>query len=139
LLLEADHWLDGAEISPDGRWLAYVSNQTEEWEVYLAPFRRGGRPLRVSTAGGRQPQWRGDSRELFFVTGSGELMAVELEEVDGELAVGEPRRLFTAGVSSPTHDHYAVTRDGERFLVMTPAEGSGARLKVLLNWQSLLE
>lgn len=138
-LMEVDHALDGFEISRNGRWLAYISDQTGDWEVFVAPYRRGGRTRWVSPGGGRQPQWRGDGRELFYVTESGELMAVAVEEVSGQLALGDPERLFTAGVSSQYFDEYDVTRDGQRFVVLTPAEGSGARVKVLLNWQSLLE
>ena len=67
LLMKADHGVDGPQVSPDGRWLAYASDETGEWEVYAAPFRRRGEKVRVSPEGGRQPRWRGDGKELFFL------------------------------------------------------------------------
>jgi len=66
-------------------------------------------------------------------------MAVAVDAEGGALRVGEPSRLSHAGVSAFSHDHCDGTRDGQRFLVRRPAEGSGAKLKILLNWQSLLE
>jgi Tol biopolymer transport system component len=138
LLMKVDHSIEGVEISPDGRWLAYISNETGDWEVFVAPYRREGQPVRISTAGGLEPRWRGDGRELFYATPGDQLMAVTLEQADGKIKVGDPTSLFHAGVMNPYFADYDVTRDGQRFLVITRAEGSRGSLKIVLNWTELL-
>jgi hypothetical protein len=138
-LVEAGYAFDEPQVSPDGRWLAYGAQETGPWEVYLMPFRRDGERVRVSPAGGRQPRWRGDGRELFYLTPQGELVSVEVREAGGHLELGLPGELFHAGVSNPVLDEYAVTKDGQRFLVITPVEESGWSLNVVLNWPSLLD
>jgi Tol biopolymer transport system component len=139
LLVKADYAFDEPQVWPDGRWLAYGAQETGEWEVYVRPFRREGERVRVSTTGGGQPRWRGDGRELFYVTAEGELMAVDVQETGGRLQLGLPQRLFHAGVSNPVADEYSVTKDGQRFLVITPAEERVWRFNVVLNWPELLE
>ena len=138
-LMKVDYAIDEPHVSPDGRWLAYSANVTGDWEVYVMPFRRPGAKVRVSPQGGRQPRWRGDGRELFYVTAAGELMAVDVEPRRERLVVSLPQRLFEAGVSSVIADEYNVTKDGQRFLVITPVEASDNSLNVTLNWTSLLE
>jgi Tol biopolymer transport system component len=139
LLVKGDYPFDEPQVSPDGRWLAYCAGETGEWEVYVMPFRRDGERVRVSTAGGGQPRWRGDGRELFYVTPKGQLMAVEVEEADSRFEPALPNELFNAGVSNPVEDGYSVTRDGQRFLVITPVQEGGWSLNVILNWPELLE
>jgi Tol biopolymer transport system component len=138
-LVEAGYAFDEPQVSPDGRWLAYGAQETGQWEVYVMPFRRDGERVRVSPAGGRQPRWRGDGRELFYLTPQGELVSVEVREAGGHLELGLPGELFHAGVSNPVLDEYAVTKGGQRFLVITPVEESGWSLNVVLNWPELLE
>jgi hypothetical protein len=77
--LELEFLVDETQISPDGRWLAYVSEESAAWVVYVAPFRRPGERARVSGGGG-QPKWRSDGKELFYVASDGHLMAVEVRE-----------------------------------------------------------
>jgi Tol biopolymer transport system component len=139
LLMKVDSPIDEPQVSPDGRWLAYSSEETGDWETYVAPFRRDGPRVRVSLEGGRQPKWRDDGRELFFLTPKGQLMALEVHETEGQLEVGRPQALFNAGVTSPILDEYSTTKDGQRFLVITPLEESGWSLHAVLNWTSLLE
>ena len=102
------------------------------------PFRRDGERVRVSTAGGRQPRWRGDGQELFYLTDGGQLMAVEADEEEGRLELGLPVALFDTSVSSPYVDQYGPSRDGQRFLVITPVERSGWSVNVILNWPELV-
>jgi Tol biopolymer transport system component len=137
-LLQVDYALDRTVISPDGRWMAYAAQETGEWAVYVRPFRREGERKRVSPKSGCQPTWRGDGRELFYLTRQGQLMAVEVEEKGGRLEVGLPTALFDAGVSDPAFNQYTVTRDGQRFLVIRSVPGARF-LRVTLNWPSLLE
>jgi hypothetical protein len=136
--MKEDHGVDGPQVSPDGRWLAYASDETGEWEVYVRPFRRGGEKVRISPEGGRQPRWRGDGKELFYVMPRGQLMALDVRASGERLEVGLPRELFNAGVSSAVVDEYGVTRDGQRFLVIRPVEGTARSVKMILNWPSLL-
>jgi Tol biopolymer transport system component len=137
--------IDRPDVSPDGRWLAYISRESGRQEVYVTPFRRRGERVRVSTEGGGQPRWRGDGKELFYLTPDGALKAVDVASRATELEVGLPRTLapasdFRALVQGPDYSDYAVARDGQRFLVRRPADPNARqRLHVLLDWPSLLK
>jgi eukaryotic-like serine/threonine-protein kinase len=116
------------QISPDGKWLAYESDETGEWEVYIAPFPGAGGKLQVSRGGGKEPRWRGDGKEIFYVDPQGNIVSVAVNS-EGTLATGTPTRLFRAharpSVSSSDVFNYDVTPDGKRFLVdryIKPAE-----------------
>ena len=137
--------VDEPQVSPDGRWLAYISRESGPYEVYLEPFRRRGERVRVSPNGGGQPRWRGDGKELFYLSPDGRLMAVDVREGTSGLAVGIPTVLVAAAdlravVQGPDYDDYAVTADGQRFLVKRPAgEGQRQRIHVVLDWPSRLK
>jgi len=137
--------IDETQISPDGRWLAYISTESGRYEVYVEPFRRRGERARVSTNGGGQPKWRGDGKELFYLSLDGALMAVDVREGATGPEVGIPTTLVPADVlgamvQGPQFDDYAVSADGQRFLVKTPAtKDDRQQIHVLLNWPSLLE
>jgi Tol biopolymer transport system component len=141
--------LDQPSVSPDGRWLAYVSGDSRRMDVYVEPFGRPGQRVRVSAAGGAQPQWRGDGRELFYVAADGWLMAASVKPLAERLEVDLPVGLFpglrpgaTADGSSVPYQHmqhYSVTRDGRVFLVIRPVDGVWRRrMHVIVNWPSLL-
>ena len=119
-ILEKSSFLDEPQVSPDGRWLAYVSDESGRSEVYVEPFRRPGERVRVSTDGGGQPKWRADGKELFYVAPSGRLMAVDVSVSAGRLEVALPVSLFGGLNADPIWDMYALTRDGQRFLVVVP-------------------
>jgi Tol biopolymer transport system component len=139
-ILKKNSPIDEPQISPDGRWLAYISQESGQWEVYVEPFRAEGERVRVSTEGGGQPRWRGDGRELFYVSPDGRLMAVDVRATAGHIEVGLPAALFSGVNASPFTDHYAVTADGQRFLVPVPVgEDAGPRIHVVTNWTSLLK
>ncbi|MGC2110807.1 MAG: protein kinase [Candidatus Korobacteraceae bacterium] len=108
------------QISPDGKWLAYESDETGEWEVYIAPYAGGGGKLQVSRGGGKEPRWRGDGKEIFYLDPKGNIVSVPVGS-EGSLATGTPVVLFQsrarAAVSSSDLFSYDVTPDGQRFLV----------------------
>jgi len=144
-LLKSSYEIDEPNVSRDGRWLAFISNESGRSEVYVEPFRRRGEKLRVSSNGGGQPRWRGDGKELFYLSTDGQLMAVNVREAAAGLEIGMPTVLVEAAelravVQGPDYDDYAVTSDGRRFLVKSPVNRDQKQLlHVLLNWPSLLE
>jgi eukaryotic-like serine/threonine-protein kinase len=133
-------------FSPDGKWVAYTSDESGRPEIYVQPYPANGDKWTISTAGGVQPQWRGDGKELFFLTPSLQIAAVDINVKADRFDAGVPRPLFTsrallvAGVMSP-YRSYAVTRDGQAFLIIEPASEQAQRhdpLMVILNWTALL-
>lgn len=139
-IMEKDFRLDEPQVSRDGRWLAYISLESGAWEVYVEPYRRVGPRVRVSPEGGGQPKWRGDGKELFYAAPDGRLLAVEVRAGEEGLQVSLPTALFDARATDPIRDEYAVTADGERFLVKVPVEGGSSRtIHVVTSWTSLLE
>jgi Tol biopolymer transport system component len=138
----------GARFSPDGRWVAYHSNEPGRSEVYIAPFPGPGQRVRVSVDGGLWPQWRRDQKELFYLaqgpnraaTSDNKLMAAALSIHDGRIDVGEVRPLFDAVIpSSGRGVPYVVTADGQRFLLNTLIEGLTApSMELIVNWPAIL-
>jgi eukaryotic-like serine/threonine-protein kinase len=133
-------------VSPDGRWLAYVSNESGGNEVYVTPFPAGGSKTPISTgssgdviwSGVGSPVWSADGKDLFYRDGN-RLMAVSVELGD-TIRVGVPTFLFESPFTSPvTTNAFDVTADGERFLVMAANETAAVELHVVLNWYSELE
>ena len=117
-ILNAGVYVDEPHVSPDGRWLAYASTESDRSEVYVEPFRREGDRVRVSVDGGGQPKWRGDGKELFFAGLDGRLMSVGFRFVADRPEVDLPKALFPiGGFSGPNYDDYAPSADGQRFLV----------------------
>jgi len=127
-------------FSPDGRWLAYESIESGRIEVYVQPFPATGAKWLISRNGGVRPRWRRDGKELFYVTAERRLAAVPI--VAGEtFQAGNPSDLFDVSFA-PTGVNpypYAVSANGQRFLVITPEETtSSAAISVVLNWASAL-
>jgi dipeptidyl aminopeptidase/acylaminoacyl peptidase len=123
-------------LSPDGRWLAYASDASGEYEVYVQSFPEGGGKRQVSTGGGNYPRWRGDGRELFYYAADGKLMATPVRsgnnfELGPPLSLFEFRAVTLGAVFAP----YAVTGDGQRFLINALVETEpNAPLTVVVNW-----
>ena len=134
---------DGEEVnprvSPDGRWVAYQSNQSGSAEVYIELFPQGGGRVPVSAGGGTQPLWRGDGRELYYVDPGGRLMAASLSGAE-QPEVASTQVLADAKIISTSNRrfHFSPTADGERFLVTTVEDGESASITVVLNWTSQL-
>lgn len=122
----------GGRFSRDGRWLAYLSNESGGSAVYVAAFPPTGERTRVSSGGAAAPRWSLDGRELVYLTGDGRLAAVPVRTTPS-LQVGTATTLF-ALKGIPWRD-FDVSRDGQRFLAHVP-ESSGDRkpLTVVLNW-----
>ena len=135
-----------ARFSPDARWIAYASNESGRYEVYVQPFPATGGKWQISINGGMHPRWRGDGRELFYLTLDGRLMAVEVR-TDWTFEPGVSAALFEApiGTTDTLQGAYAVTADGQRFLIVAPSDEDSptsretASLTVVLNWTSELE
>jgi hypothetical protein len=131
---------DEPHFSPDARWLVYQSAEAGTTDVYVRPFPGPGQPVRISTGGGGQPRWRGDTRELFYVTPDGRMMAASVKIAGDVFEPGAPEPLFQLQFTPQLNiDQYAVTEDGQRFLVVEPV-GSAAPtpITVVLNWPALL-
>jgi eukaryotic-like serine/threonine-protein kinase len=128
-----------ARISPDVRWLAYVSDESGRWEVYAQPFLSTGGKWQVSSNGGRQPQWSHDGKELFYVTSDQKLMAVPVHA--RTLDPGTPKPLFQLHAPNDAiGNSYDVAPDDQRFLVSTlVGEEVSAPLTVVINWTATLK
>lgn len=134
-----------AQFSPDGHWIAYESNQSGPTEIFVRAFPDRGGQWQVSTAGGTQPGWRADGKELFYVSGDGHMMAARMATAaDGQaLTPGAPVALFAvrlptgttvAGAPYVRRPQYAVSRDG-RFLVNSaPDADATPPIAIVLNW-----
>ena len=130
----------GGVVSPDGRWLAYESNSSGRYEIYVRKFPAVGDGLwQISTAGGVQPLWAPRGRELFYVAPGGALMAVSVEALGASWSAGAPARLlegrYFTGAGNVIR-HYDVTADGQRFLMIKedPANAASAQIVVVTNW-----
>ena len=138
LLLRNGFDVDEPQVSPDGRWLAYESDDSGQWEVYIQPFRRPGPRVPVSVDGGGQPKWRRDGRELFYLSAASRVMSVPIKQDALKLDVGVPVALFESGSFRPGYDDYAPSGDGQRFLVKVPKEKRTLQMRVLLNLPSMV-
>lgn len=107
------------QLSPDGHWIAYASDETGHWEVYVLSFPALGSKQKVSVSGGAQPQWCRSGKELFYLSPDNTLMSVDV--VSGrQLRLSAPRLVFHLSLKEPLdsiRNHYAVSREGQRFLV----------------------
>jgi Tol biopolymer transport system component len=131
--------LDESHFSPDGKWIAYNSNESGTWQVYLAPFPPQGERWQISAGGGVEVRWRGDGRELYYLTLDGQMMAVDVG-LGSKPTIGQARMLFQSGITVGTrNDQYAVSNDGQRFLLRRQVVANGRLpLNVVLNWHAEL-
>ena len=108
------------QFSPDGKWVAYASNESGDWEIYVTTYPGATGKWQVSRGGGTEPRWRGDGKEMYYIGPHGELTAVDLNP-GTTFSVGTPVKLFAfqarAGISSTDLFTYDVTKDGKRFIV----------------------
>jgi Tol biopolymer transport system component len=124
----------GGRFSPDGQWVAYFSNESGRYEVYVRPFPKSDEKWQISTNGGVQPRWTRNGKELFYRDLSGKLMAVTVK-TKPKFEASVPKALFEISSSS-----YAVTADGQRFLVTVPTQISKVSpITVVLNWATTLK
>ena len=134
------------QFSPDGHWITYESNESEHMEIYVRPFPRAGAAIQVSSAGGTQPRWSANGKELFYLAPDSRLMAVPIAaRPDGAAVdIGRPVPLFTAHLATGlnvypavgTKQQYAVSPDG-RFLMNMPVEGGTIPpIVISVGWNS---
>jgi serine/threonine protein kinase len=124
-----------AQFSPDGKWIAYTSDESGRFEVYVVPFPGPGRKWQVSSAGGLEPRWRADGGELYFQTLNNQIMAVALDYDESALIVGAEEELF----QFPTGRGYDVAADGQTFLVVDEEDRVFSPLTLVVNWTAELE
>jgi serine/threonine protein kinase/Tol biopolymer transport system component len=136
-----------ARLSPDGRWIAYASDESGRDEVYVRPFPSGDGRWQMSSDGGTEPRWRGDGKELFFIAADRKMMAAAVSaDTTG------PSPVFRPGAATPLFDTqtrpvnlfswaYDVSSDGARFLLAAPVGASAAApaLNVVVNWEAELK
>ena len=144
-LMKGRFMIDEPHVSLDGRWLAYISTESGRYEVYVEPFKRRGQRVRVSTDGGGQPRWRGDGKELFYLTRDGDVMTVSVGEGPTGPQIGTPAMLQPPGtlraiVQGADYDDYAVASDGQRFVMkVTAGQPQPQRIHIVTDWLSLLK
>ena len=141
--LQTDFVESHGQFSPDGRWIAYASDESGRAEVYIQSFPIGNGKWQVSTAGGDQPQWRGDGKELFYIAADRNLTAVAIGGGTA-LEVGRPEALFLTSVPISgivdDRNQYVPTQDGKRFVVNTLTNAENAQpLTLVLNWAADLK
>jgi Tol biopolymer transport system component/predicted Ser/Thr protein kinase len=129
-----------AQLSPDGRWIAYCSDESGQYEVYVRPFPSSEGRWQVSVAGGYEPRWRRDGKEIFYLAADRKLMAVPVQAAGSTPQAGTVTALFETPVRGflqgwENSNRYDVTADGQRFLINVPTEGfASAPMVVVLNW-----
>src|SRR5262249_28587539 len=129
-LIQSPSSTSQGRFSPDGRWLAYVSDESGRNEIYLEAFPGRQNKALVSTNGGTNPRWRRDGREVFYVSPPGQLMRLAV-------STGQPLQLGVPGVldGGVSRDKYDVTSDGQRFVVLSNVEkGRALPINIVVNW-----
>jgi serine/threonine protein kinase len=136
--LKASASLRTARFSPDGKWVAYASNESGKWEIYVTSFPEAHGKWQISTGGGTQPRWRGDGKELFYLSSDDKLMSVPLK-AGANFDPGTPTVLFQAYpretvAATSEQSFYDVTRDGQKFLINTQLKSAKTPMSIVLNW-----
>jgi hypothetical protein len=132
-----------ARLSPDGRWIAYTSKESGTDQVFVGSFPKGDGRWPVSSLGGSEPRWRGDGKELVYLSTDGRVVAVPLLAQQNTLEVGSPTPLFGTNAEGTSlailgAAQYVMTRDGQRFLVNQPVQ-RGFSITVVVNWRAALK
>ena len=128
------------EFSPDGKWLAYASEETGRLEIYAMPFPGPGGKYQVSTGGGNNPKWSSDGRQLFFSNDISDVMAVDARENGAALQLGTPRKVLKAPMVGGPEVPFAVSPDGKRLLInQTGNDTMQLPLALVTNWTAELK
>jgi Tol biopolymer transport system component len=133
--LQTSAYEGAAQFSPNGRLMAYVSDETGQREVYVTPYPGPGSRTQVSAVGGTHPQWNSNGRELFYRNGN-RFMSVTITE-SPQIGASTPQLLFEGSFtfgSSITLPNYSVSRDGQRFAMIRDVPGKETRINVVVNW-----
>ena len=127
-------------LSPDGKWLAYVSTESGRTDVYIAPFLHGSGKWQVSSGGGTWPRWRRDGRELFYFSLDNKIISAQISEQGASLVIGKVVSLFQTNPVPSSTWPYDVTADGSKFVVATQAASKTKQsLTLVTNWPALLK
>ncbi|MBK8249847.1 MAG: PD40 domain-containing protein [Gemmatimonadetes bacterium] len=140
-LFEISGILADARVSPDGRWIAYMSSETGVPEVYVRRFLASGRAIRLTSGGARSPRWRADGREFYYQTSDGLIMAVPVPP-SGDIAAAVAAPFFLAPayarlMLADRGTSFDVTPDGQQFVLRM--DGSGNHAVLMQNWAARLE
>lgn len=128
-------------VSPDGRWLAYSSNESGETEIYVTTFPQVERKWQISVSGGRQPTWTKNGTEIVFINSSWDtLVAAQVRPAGDTFEVGSTSELFKVNLRPDAGRDWHVTPDGERFLLnIDPRVFTVPELHLVINWPAMLE
>jgi eukaryotic-like serine/threonine-protein kinase len=127
-----------AEFSPDGQWMAYTSDESGSFQIYVASFPGAQTKSQVSVSGGLEPAWRADGKELFYLDLSGRLMAVDVKPTAGKLELGPPRMLFQTHAQSPGIRPYDFSRGADRFVITSTSDVNPSPFTLVVNWDAEL-
>ena len=140
--LKASSTLKSGRFSPDGKWVAYSSNESGRWEIYVTSFPEAHGKWQVSNTGGDQPRWRGDGKELFYLSTDSKIMAVPVK-TGSNFDAGTPTALFQANpremFATSELFSYDVSNDGQKFLINTQLKTEMTPMSVVLNWSAKLK
>jgi eukaryotic-like serine/threonine-protein kinase len=134
VFLSSKHSEMNGTFSPDGRWVAYQSNASGRYEVVVRPYPNKDPAETISHGGGKYPRWRGDGKELFFVSPDGTLMAAVFDAATGR-SRGVPQPLFATQIRLFDNRPYAVDKFGQRFLLKVAPD---PRLVAVMDWRALV-
>jgi len=130
-----------ARFSPDGKWVAYASNESGRWEIYVTSFPTAQGKWQVSNAGGEQPKWRIDGKELFYLAADGKIVAVPVM-TGANFDAGTRVALFQANpremVATSERFAYDVSKDGQRFLINTQLKSALTPMTLVMDWTASL-
>ena len=126
-------------FSPDGRWVAYQTNESGRFEVVVQPFPDAGGKWQVSTAGGAAPRWSPDGKELYLLAPDPTMMAVPVTAAGTSFDAGTPvamfpTRIVDGGTVATVRPQYAVARDGRFLITQALADATAAPIALILNW-----
>jgi eukaryotic-like serine/threonine-protein kinase len=129
-----------AAFAPDGKWLAYTSDESGTNSVYIVPFPKGNGKWQVSTNGGREAHWRRDGKELFYISADQKLMSVDIHENGPSLVIGNPQPLMQLNPAVVPGTTYDASGDGSKFIVLSlTQEVTAEPITLVTNWTALLQ
>jgi len=140
-LCSTRHSMKSTDTSPDGKWIAYTSDESGTPQIYVVGFGKNSGRLQVSTHGGAQAMWRSDGKELYYVAADQKLMAVSVNTSAAVFQAGIPATLFQTSLSvGPlSYPEYVVASLGQRFLLSRPVQpAQSSPMTALLNWTAIL-
>jgi len=129
---------EDGRFSPDGKWIAYNSDESQRVEVYVAHFPDGGGKRQISVAGGSTPRWRKDGKEIYYIAADGKVMSAAVVLKGDAIQIGDVQPLFTPPANLSI-DAFEVFGNGQRFLILPQQEVVDEGVTVVLNWAAALK